>query len=161
LITKQSSAAAVKKLEEQRQCLRSWLRAYMAKVDKLKLGSSISSQLVPGDAALLQANEAMLKAACNEVAQLDPEFDLLNTHADNDNAGDLSNLDDSTDPVPDDDLLSKPEELTVWLPSCNPHHVQQELCTIELELRTAQAMELVQNIRAGIGEKSVLLRFLV
>jgi hypothetical protein len=105
----------------------------------------------------------MLKSACDEIAQLDPEAVLEDNEAEGNSSNIFDDLEDhdNSETLSTNADLNKPEELSPWLPSRDPSLAKPELCTIELELRQSQGMECVQKIRTFIGQKSVLIRYLV
>lgn len=135
----------------------------MSKVQTLNLDSTVLSTPLQTELPALQAHEAMLKAAFDEVAQLNPEaeFLLANKSTEEDDDSNYSDFDEPVDYISEDNMLHKPEELSLWLPSRDHDSVSEELCTVELELCKADAMQHLQGIRACIGEKSMLIQYLV
>jgi hypothetical protein len=177
-IPARATAAVLKKLENQRQTLQARIQAYTAKVSKLSICSKSQAQPTEGPLAAFDTEALLVKEVLDELnvdsssedtEDINDNSSDLGSDSDSDSESDFDELDDlDSDPETNGIgttsnllLLAKPEQLNVWLPSRNPGQAKHELCHIELQLRSAQALECLQKIRSGIGEKSVLIRFLV
>jgi hypothetical protein len=156
----------VKKLEDRRQILRSWIRSYFQRLITIGVDPkrvSTAAGLITGTT---DTTEQLTKELLEEVRQWHDELilpadfeDLDEPSDDRDSESDLT----LNSTLLDDDhnkALAIPETVTIWMPSYD-QNAKANLKDLELELRKAQASDALHMVKVKIGEKSVLIRHVV
>jgi hypothetical protein len=169
--SERASAAVWKKVETQRQALRARIRAYTVWLRRLNVCPVVMTLPARGSPTSLVSEAVLVKEVLEEfntdgvLGQEDRE----DYDSDTDDSSEVDDLDAAMIDMEEDNTnleesvfsSTKPEQLHVWLPSHNSTGISPDVCRIELHLRRALALECLQKIRNGIGEKSVLIRYLV
>lgn len=146
----------MKQLEDCRQALWTRIEGYSKIISNLKLDAMSGVHALSNlNTARLAEEDVLLQDIYDkypEAFSADSIPESLNNNDGKDSDADtiLPNCSGTLDPSP------TPELMAIWLPSSNPN-TTADLCSIELQLRKAQADEALNNLQINLGAKSVLI----
>jgi hypothetical protein len=159
-VSKDSPVLVLKKMEDRRQQLQSKIRIYEANIKAAGFIPPSWSPSTPSNGSSDADEDILVQEVLDEYPELDAGIGLEADEEDDELENYMDDKDTSLALAPASDI-PKPELYELWLPSHHTKTALPKLCDQELQLRNSQALHALQQVRSGLGEKSVLIRTVV